>query len=206
MNDYSNDEEKLVSWFQENYKNILFGIVLGLTIGFGFNYYNDMKSDKQYELSLRYEQAVYEYDNGKNNPILELSDVLVREYPANIYTTMTNLYAAKIHYMNGNSEESKNKLYQIINNQTDTDLKSIATIRLARILISEKKYNDAEVIIKDYGNSVNNLLSIELLGDISMANNELDKAKTYYTNLLSKDLPPNKIKIIKNKLSLINDK
>ena len=26
MNDYSNEEERLVSWFQENYKNILAGI------------------------------------------------------------------------------------------------------------------------------------------------------------------------------------
>ena len=26
MNNYSSDEEKLISWFQENYKNILLGI------------------------------------------------------------------------------------------------------------------------------------------------------------------------------------
>ncbi len=206
MNDYSNEEERLVSWFQENYKNILVGIALGLSIGFGFNYYNDMKSDEQYQLSLRYEEAVNEYDNGKNNPLLELSDELANQYPDNIYTTMSNLYAAKIYYNNGNFKKSKKKLNHIINHQTDVDLRSIATVRLARLLISEKKYDDAEIIIKKYGNSDNNILSIELLGDISTAKNELDKAKIYYNDLLKKDLPPNKIKIIKNKISLINEK
>ncbi len=206
MNDYSNEEERLVSWFQENYKNILVGIALGLSIGFGFNYYNDMKSDEQYQLSLRYEEAVKEYDNGKNNPLLELSDELANQYPDNIYTTMSNLYAAKLYYNNGNFKKSKKKLNHIINHQTDVDLRSIATVRLARLLISEKKYDDAEIIIKKYGNSDNNILSIELLGDISTAKNELDKAKIYYNDLLKKDLPPNKIKIIKNKISLINEK
>ena len=44
MNNYSSDEEKQISWFQENYKNILLGIILGLGFGFSYNYYNDMQS------------------------------------------------------------------------------------------------------------------------------------------------------------------
>ena len=206
MNNYSSDEEKLISWFQENYKNILLGITLGLGIGFSYNYYNDMQSNTQFEISLKYEQAITAYNNNEDNLILVLSDELTKEYPANTYTTMSNLYAAKIHYINGDLEKSKNKLRQIIDNQSDKDLKSIATIRLARLLISEGKYNDAEIMIKKYGNYDTNFLSIELLGDISLAKNELIQAKSYYMKLLNEDLPPNKIKIIKNKISLINEK
>jgi predicted negative regulator of RcsB-dependent stress response len=176
MNNYSSDEEKLISWFQENYKNILLGIILGLGIGFSYNYYNDTQSNTQFEISLKYEQAITAYNNN-----------------------------AKIYYINGNLEKSKNKLRQIIDNQNDKDLKSIATIRLARLLISEGKYNDAEIMIKKHGNHNTNLLSIELLGDISLAKNQLAQAKSYYMKLLNEDLPPNKIKIIKNKISLINE-
>tara|TARA_A100001388_G_scaffold184151_1_gene138145 strand:- start:532 stop:1152 length:621 start_codon:yes stop_codon:yes gene_type:complete len=205
MNNYSSDEEKLISWFQENYKNILLGIILGLGIGFSYNYYNDMQSNTQFEISLKYEQAITAYNNNEDNLILALSDELTKEYPTNTYTTMSNLYAAKIYYINGNLEKSKNKLRQIIDNQNDKDLKSIATIRLARLLISEGKYNDAEIMIKKHGNHNTNLLSIELLGDISLAKNQLVQAKSYYMKLLNEDLPPNKIKIIKNKISLINE-
>ena len=205
MNNYSSDEEKLISWFQENYKNILLGIILGLGIGFSYNYYNDMQSNTQFELSLKYEEAIKAYNNNESDLILTLSDELSKEFPANTYTTMSNLYAAKIHYINGDIKESKNKLRQIIDNQNDKDLKSIATIRLARLLISEGKYNDAEIVIKKHVNHDTNLLSIELLGDISLAKNQLLQAKSYYMKLLNEDLPPNKVKIIKNKLSLINE-
>ena len=205
MNNYSSDEEKLISWFQENYKNILLGIILGLGFGFSYNYYNDMQSNTQFELSSKYEEAIKAYNNNESDLILTLSDELSKEFPTNTYTTMSNLYAAKIHYINGDITESKNKLRQIIDNQNDKDLKSIATIRLARLLISEGKYNDAEIVIKKHVNHDTNLLSIELLGDISLAKNQLLQAKSYYMKLLNEDLPPNKVKIIKNKLSLLNE-
>ena len=205
MNNYSSEEEKLISWFKENYKNILLGIILGLGVGFSYNFYNDMQSDTQFEISLKYEEAITAYNNNEINMILVLSDELTKEYPENTYTTMSNLYAAKIYYINGDHEKSKNKLRQIINNQNDKDLKSIATTRLARLLISERKYNDAELMIKKHGNHDTNLLSIELLGDISLAKKNLVQAKSYYMKLLNEDLPPNKIKIIKNKISLINE-
>ena len=60
-------------------------------------------------------------------------------------------------------------------------------------------------MIKKHGNHNTNLLSIELLGDISLAKNQVIQAKSYYMKLLNEDLPPNKIKIIKNKISLINE-
>ena len=205
MNNYSSDEEKLISWFHENYKNILFGIILGLGIGFSYNYYNDMQSTTQFEISLKFDQAITAYNNNEVDMILALSDDLTKEYPANTYTTMSNLYASKIHYINGDLEKSKDKLRQIIDNQNDKDLKNIAITRLARLLISENKYTDAEMIIKNYGNSDTNLLSIELLGDISLAKKQLAQAKSYYMKLLNEDLPPNKIKIIENKISLINE-
>tara|TARA_Y100000996_G_C22515513_1_gene640229 strand:+ start:232 stop:852 length:621 start_codon:yes stop_codon:yes gene_type:complete len=206
MDNYSSDEEKLINWFQENYKNILLGIVLGLGVGFSFNYYTDMKSNTQFEISLKYEKAISAYNNNEADLILKLSDELTIEYPTNTYTTMSNLYAAKVYYINGDGEKAKKKLRQIIDNQDDKDLKNIAIIRLARLLISENKYNDAEMIIKNNENYNTNLLSIELLGDISLAKNQLTEAKSYYMKLLNKDLPPNKIKIIKNKISLINEK
>ena len=77
MNNYSSDEEKLISWFQENYKNILLGIILGLGIGFSYNYYNDMQSNTQFEISLKYEQAITAYNNNEDNLILALSDELL---------------------------------------------------------------------------------------------------------------------------------
>ena len=38
-----NDEEKVVSWFEENYKSLIVGVVIGLTILFGYKSYIQVK-------------------------------------------------------------------------------------------------------------------------------------------------------------------
>ena len=206
MSKYSNEEEQLIEWFQKNYKNILVGLFLGLSIGFGFNYFQDMKSNTQHELSLKYEAAIEAYNNNDNNKILDLSEDLNVNHSDNIYTTMLNLYAAKIKYSLDEIKKSEDKLMHIIENEDDSDLKALAAIRLSRLFISQKKLDDAESIIRDHGNKESNPLSLELLGDISFAKNDYIKARNYYNNLLKMDIPPNKVKIITSKINSINEK
>ena len=206
MSKYSNEEEQLIEWFQKNYKNILVGLFLGLSIGFGFNYFQDMKSNTQHELSLKYEAAIEAYNNNDNNKILDLSEDLNVNHSDNIYTTMLNLYAAKIYYSLDEIKKSEDKLMHIIENEDDSDLKALAAIRLSRLFISQKKLDDAESIIRDHGNKESNPLSLELLGDISFAKNDYIKARNYYNNLLKMDIPPNKVKIITSKINSINEK
>ena len=82
------------------------------------------------------------------------------------------------------------------------EYKYIALIRLARINISQEKFDDA----------VNNLNSIskkddplvlELLGDIMLFKNDKDSAINYYELALMQQLTPNKSKLIESKLSSI---
>ena len=40
---YTEEEDKLISWFKDNYKNIIFGLLFGTILVFGFKYYNDLK-------------------------------------------------------------------------------------------------------------------------------------------------------------------
>ena len=45
------DEEKVVSWFEENYKSLIFGVVIGLTLLFGYKSYLSSQNSAQLELS-----------------------------------------------------------------------------------------------------------------------------------------------------------
>ena len=41
---YTEEEDKLISWFKENYINIIIGIVVGTILVIGYNYQQDKKS------------------------------------------------------------------------------------------------------------------------------------------------------------------
>ena len=65
------DEEKVVSWFEENYKSLIFGVVIGLTLLFGYKSYLSSQNNLQLELSRQFDLAVTyfemkDYDASKN--------------------------------------------------------------------------------------------------------------------------------------------
>ena len=140
---YTEEEDKLISWFKDNYKNIIFGLLFGTSLVFGFKYYNDLNANKQYEMSLKYEEAIKDYQDKKYEKVMLLSEEYQASNPSNIYTSMVNLYVAKIYHDEGKYLESLNTLDFIIKNSSSKEMQMVANVRYSRILILQKKYNEA---------------------------------------------------------------
>ena len=204
MNDqYTEEEDKLVSWFKDNFKNMLIGIISGGLLVLGYNYINDKSLNDQYEMSLKYENALISYQEGKYDDVLNLSDELSSTNPENIYTSLINLYSAKIYHDEKNYDKALSMLNTIINNSSSSEILDIAKLRSARIFIFLKKDNDAKNLILSIDDYSNKAIPTELLGDIEYYNNNLESAKKYYTLSLKNNISPNKRKIIENKINSI---
>jgi predicted negative regulator of RcsB-dependent stress response len=170
---------------------------------FGFKYYNDLNANKQYEMSLKYEEAIKDYQDQKYEKVILLSEEYQTSNPSNIYTSMINLYVAKIYHDEGKYIESLEALNFIIKNSSSEEMQMIANVRYSRILILQKKYNEAEKFITSAVNFNDNALLVEMLGDISYVKSDIDKAKIYYESCLRLEITPNNRKIIENKLNSI---
>ena len=48
---FSDDEEKLLSWLKANYLNLIFGLVIGASIVLGYNYFQSSALAQQHEIS-----------------------------------------------------------------------------------------------------------------------------------------------------------
>ena len=200
---YTEEEDKLIAWFKDNYKNIIFGLLFGTTLVFGFKYYNDLNANKQYEMSLQYEEAIKDYQDEKYEKAILLSKEYQTNYPSNVYTSMINLYVAKIYHDEEKYIESLEALDFIIKNSSSEEMQMIANVRYSRILILQEKYNEAEKFITSAINFNDNALLVEMLGDISYVQSDIDKARIYYESCLRLEITPNNRKIIENKLNSI---
>ena len=200
---YTDDEDKLISWIKENYKNLFFGILLGFISIFGYKFYTESNSNLQHEISFKFEEAVKHYKNNNFKELYKISDSFTDKYPNNIYTNMLNFYAAKAYHDNEDYDKSLDKLNLVADNVESLELKTLAEIRIVRILILQKKYNEAEEFIKSNSRIDHNPLMSELLGDISYNKGNIKQAIIYYESILQSDLPPNKIKIIESKINSI---
>jgi len=200
---YTEEEDKLISWFKDNYKNIIFGLLFGTALVFGFKYFNDLNANKQYEMSLKYEEAIKDYEDEKYEKVILLSEEYQASNPSNIYTSMVNLYVAKIYHDEEKYMKSLEALNFIIKNSSSKEMQMVANVRYSRILILQKKYDEAEKFITSAVNFSDNALLVEMLGDISYVKSDINKAKKYYESCLQLEITPNNKKIIENKLNSI---
>ena len=194
------DEEKVVSWFEENYKSLIVGVVIGLTILFGYKTYLASQNTSQLELSRQFDLAVTSYQKGNNSEILSFSKSNMLENSDNIYTSLANLYSAKIMYLENKLDQSHLFLDHLIINSDDNEIVNIAKYRKAKILIEEMKYEQAHTLL---GDDPNNYQHIELKGDLYYLQNEDDEALRYYNKVLAYTITPNEKKNILSKINFI---
>ncbi len=194
------DDEKVISWFEENYKGLLLGIVVGLSILFSYKYFLANQNKAQLELSRQFDVAVENYRKGNNDIMLSFSESNMSNNADNIYTSLANLYSAKIMYLDNKFQESYTFLDHIIKYSDDIEIIDIAKYRKAKILIEEMNLSEAHSIL---GDEPNNYQHIELKGDIYYLEKNINEAVNYYNKALLYSLTPNERKNIKAKINLI---
>ena len=58
------DEERVVSWLEENYKGLLIGLFLGLSLLYGYKFFLSNQNTYQLNLSRQYDVAINDYNSG----------------------------------------------------------------------------------------------------------------------------------------------
>ena len=196
------DDERLISWLEQNYKGLLVGVALGLTVLFSYKYFLANQNSAQLELSRQFDVAVENYRNGNIDSMLSFSELNMTKNADNIYTSLASLYSAKIMYSNDELEKSHLFLDHIIKHSNDTEIIDLAIYRKAKILIEEMNLSEAHAIL---GSEPENYQHIELKGDIYYLERNTDSALIHYNKALLYTLTPNERKNINAKINFINE-
>jgi len=193
------DEDRVLNWLEENYKSLIFGLIIGLITLYGYKLYISDRNTSQLMLSREYDIAVTAYKNGDTGKILEYSNKNRIDYPKNIYTNLSNLYSAKIMYDLNKLSDAHVYLNHIINTSSDNHIKNLAIYRKSKILIDEGKYEDALLIL----NNSDSYQNIELKGDLYVVTGDYVSAINNYKDVLTFSITPNERKNIISKINLI---
>ena len=193
------DEQKAISWLEDNYKGLLLGLFLGLSILFGYKSLLSSQNSAQLELSRQFDIAVNNFQKGKTDQIIEYAKMNMTDNPENIYTALANLYSAKAMYSDNKLDEAYIFLDHIISNTSDSDIVNLAKYRKAKILIEQSDYSTALNVLT----SLDNYQHIELRGDIYLLQNNKNEALNHYNQVLAFEITPNERKNILAKINLV---
>lgn len=143
-----------------------------------WNYYKNQQAHQAADLFAVLQQQVEK--NSDPAKINDAAHLLVEGYPASGYASRAALIAAQVNAQAGKLVEAKSKLQWILDMSKEPEIKDIARLRLAGVLLDEKKYNEALNLLNvQHGASFTGLYA-DLKGDILAASGKIAEARVAY--------------------------
>jgi predicted negative regulator of RcsB-dependent stress response len=176
------EQERARKWWKENRFPIISGVVLGLSIIIGFNWWGEYQTSRAETASKLYQEILNNDQHNNRVPIAATTagQIIIDEYADTSYSGKAALILARIAYDNNNTDTAKEKLNWAIDNSKQFETVHAARLRLATILVIEKKQSDAlELISVEHMDGFESHY-YELRGDIYQDLDQHDKARDAY--------------------------
>jgi predicted negative regulator of RcsB-dependent stress response len=191
--DHAEQEQlaSLKSWW-EQYGNLVTWVLIAALAAYaswtGWNYYQRNQSAQASHLYEELEKAASEQDKEK---VQRAAADMQSKFSRTAYAQMSALAAAKSAFDASDFQTAKTQLQWVIDNGRTEEYKAIAKVRLAGILLDEKAYEEGlKVLAGDFPAQFVSLVE-DRKGDILVAQNKLDEARSAYQAAIDKTDPRN---------------
>jgi predicted negative regulator of RcsB-dependent stress response len=186
---YDTEEEQLEAlkgWWKENGTSTVVGVGLGIAIILGWNYWQDHKKSQASQASAIYDQLLKAAETDQKDSVDKLAKRLEEQFAGSNYAAFGGLFQAKFKVQQGDLAGAKDILKKIAAGK-DKELSHIAKIRLVKLMLATGEYEQGLKVINDIDQAEAAKFSDnydELVGDLYVALDRLDEARTAYEKAL----------------------
>lgn len=176
MSELRTEEEQIAAiknWWKENGNSLLIGLGVAFAALFGWKAYQNSVIQQKTEASMIYQELVNaatqtKFDQAKEEKTISyLATKLKNKFHDSEYAIYGALFLAKDNVENDKLDAAKTELNWVLSNSEDPKIKQITKARLARILVSEGKNDEALALLKA-SNSEFEPSYLEIIGDIKL--------------------------------------
>ena len=178
--------EAIKKWWKENGVSLLLGLGIGVGALLGWREYLSYKTEHSAEASDIYQAVQTQVVNKRlDEAHSQQADLVRAEYSDTPYAALVSMAQARYEYEKGNVQAALMHLRWASENATEDEMRHLARLRLARIMIAEKQYDEAEAILfADYPAGFAAGYE-ELKGDLLLARGEVDQARVAYDKAIN---------------------
>jgi predicted negative regulator of RcsB-dependent stress response len=187
VEDYLSDreqEEALRAWWRENRNWILGGVVLGLGVLGGWQYWQkhrNERADAAAKVYAEFQGALTRRDNDQAERLMrDLAD----EHGSSAYVQQARLMLAKTRADEGKFEAALPHLQAIITESRDEELAQVARLRSARLLAQLARHDDALKMLDVETTGAFAAQVREVRGDVFAAKGDNKSARAEYAAAL----------------------
>jgi predicted negative regulator of RcsB-dependent stress response len=152
-------------------------VIGGIT---GNNAWKSSIIEKQLSASSLYESLAVEISENNLEAGEIITDQISEDYSDTVYYEKAKLAMAYFYMSQSRDEDAANSLRSILSKSSDSELSLIAEMRLAKIMLYQKKYQEVIDMLKGNTGHAFETKYSELLGDAYFGLEEFDKAEFAY--------------------------
>lgn len=189
MEIYETEEEQvaaLKAWWKENGQATIVGLILGIVVILGWNYWQDYQRGQSEKAADLYGQLVKAQAANQLDSVIKLSEQMGTQFGSSDYALFSELQTAKAKVDQGDLKTAR-QILEKVSVSSNKELANIAKIRLVRLLMANKEYEQGLKLINDIDPATSASFSgqyDELIGDLYVALDRVDQARTSYQNAL----------------------
>lgn len=188
MTGYTTEEEQvelLKSWWSENGKSAIFGIILGLGAIFGWREWQSHTLAQTGAASEIYQKALTAMNEGRVQDARDSANQVVAEYSDTGYAVFSRLLLAQLAAEDEKYTDAAEQLNAALAAADNPSMQHEITLRLARVLIADNKADQALTLLNksDYGAFASGYN--ELKGDAYAQQNKIAEARQAYQQAIT---------------------
>ena len=186
---------ELKAWWEDNRWFVVGGIAAALLAFLGYRgwiYWSARQAEDAASMYKPVAEAAKSKDAAKLTPPAQ---ALIDKHPRSYYASEASLVLAKSAFDAGNLDEAKKRLEWVLANGVD-EHRGVARLRLAAVLMDQKKYEEALKVLDGNKDEAFTAVAADMRGDIMLAQNRLDEARSAYKLAVEKAGPRNPVKQI----------
>ena len=182
---------ELKAWWEDN-RWFVFGAIVAAVLAFvgfrGWQYWTASQAD---DAAAMYVAATKAAAPERAAAV----DALVAKHPGSYYASEGQLVVAKERFDAGDLAGAEKRLEWVMAKGVD-EHRGVARLRLASVLLEEKKYAEALKVLDDNKDEAFVALAADLRGDIMLAQGRIDEARAAYKTASEKAEARNPVKQI----------
>jgi predicted negative regulator of RcsB-dependent stress response len=178
--------DELKAWWSKYGTLIVIGLaVFAASIASvqAWKYYQNQKIGQVAEL---FDSLLQVQTSGDAKKINDAAGLVMEGFPGSGYASRAAMISARASFDARDLQNAKSRLQWVLDNSKEDELKNLARLRLAGVLLDEKKYDDALRILETKHGTSFDGLSADLKGDVLSAAGRIPEARAAYQMALDK--------------------
>ncbi len=178
--------DTIKDWWKETGILVILAVLAGLlTIAAfqGWRYYKAQQGERAAALFSQLDQAER---TGEPKKVRDIGAQIISDYGSTQYAGMAALSVAKASFLTGEIEEAKKNLQWAVDKAKEVEMRDVARLRLAGILLDEKKYDEALQLLATKPRDAYAALYEDLKGDVLAVQGKTEEARAAYRGALQK--------------------